>query len=203
VGEIDRSLDLEVVTTDEGLFALRADWDALHEVPDGPRMNPFTSWTFVWEWWQAHIRTKRFAQPRVRLHIVVLRDIRQQVRAILPFVQARWGVGPLVFRALRFYGFGPNPADLRGPLVSPGWETAAFSAKPAARPRNVDTGRRVMESVSPRGTRSAARSTASRSCIRRATPQQPLTYRYSSLSCAARDPTFCSTPVTTATSHCS
>jgi CelD/BcsL family acetyltransferase involved in cellulose biosynthesis len=148
VGETDRSLDLEVVTTDEGLFALRADWDTLHEVPDGPRMNPFTSWTFVWEWWQAHIRTKRFAQPRVRLHIVVLRDIRQQVRAILPFVQARWGVGPLVFRALRFYGFGPNPADLRGPLVSPGWETAvAYRLAKAWRGRETDVDMLVLDGL--------------------------------------------------------
>jgi CelD/BcsL family acetyltransferase involved in cellulose biosynthesis len=124
VGETDLSLDLEVVTTDEGLLRLRADWNALHEVADETRMNPFTSWTFVWQWWQARTRTKRFAQPRFHLHIVVLRDIRRQVRAILPFVQARWGGGPLVFRALRFCGFGPNPADLRGPLVWPGWETA-------------------------------------------------------------------------------
>jgi CelD/BcsL family acetyltransferase involved in cellulose biosynthesis len=139
VGETDLSLDLEVVTTDEGLLRLRADWNALHEVADETRMNPFTSWTFVWQWWQARTRTKRFAQPRFHLHIVVLRDIRRQVRAILPFVQARWGGGPLVFRALRFCGFGPNPADLRGPLVWPGWEaTIAYRLAQAWRGRETD-----------------------------------------------------------------
>src|SRR5262245_55114440 len=54
MGEANRDLYLEVVTTDEDLLALRADWDALHEAmgsADGPRMNPFTSWTFFWEWW--------------------------------------------------------------------------------------------------------------------------------------------------------
>ena len=151
VGETGHSLDLEVVTTDEGLLALRADWDALHEAigsADGPRMNPFTSWTFVWEWWQAHARTKRFAQPRVRPHIVVVRDICQQVRAILPFVQARWGVGPFVFRALRFYGFGPNLADLRGPLVSPGWETAvAYRLAEAWRGRETDVDMLVLDGL--------------------------------------------------------
>lgn len=127
VAQTERNLDLEVVTTDDGLLALRADWDGLHEAmgsADGPRMNPFTSWTFAWEWWRTRTRTKRFAQPRLRLNIVVVRDTRQQVRAILPFVQLRWGLGPFVFRALRFYGFrrfGPL-ADLRGPLVWPGWE---------------------------------------------------------------------------------
>jgi CelD/BcsL family acetyltransferase involved in cellulose biosynthesis len=151
VAQTERNLDLEVVTTDDGLLALRADWDGLHEAmgsADGPRMNPFTSWTFVWEWWQAHARTKRFAQPRVRLHIVVVRDIRQQVRAILPFVQARWGVGSFVFRALRFYGFGPNLAELRGPLVWPGWETdVAYRLAQAWRGSENDVDMVVLEGL--------------------------------------------------------
>jgi CelD/BcsL family acetyltransferase involved in cellulose biosynthesis len=151
MGDADRSLDLEVVTTDEGLLALRADWNALHEAmgsADGPHMNPFTSWTFVWAWWQAHARTKRFAQPQIRLHIVLLRDMRQQVRAILPFVQARWGVGSLAFRALRFYGFGPNPVDLRGPLVLPGWETAVANRLAEAwRGRETDADMLVLDGL--------------------------------------------------------
>src|SRR5262245_20792746 len=75
LGEAERGLNIEVVRTAERFLALRADWDALHKAvgfADGPRMNPFTSWTFVWEWWQARERTKRFARPRVRLHIVVV-----------------------------------------------------------------------------------------------------------------------------------
>src|SRR5262249_44451713 len=149
--EADRGLNIEVITTAERFLALRGDWDALHKAmgfADGPRMNPFTSWTFVWEWWQARERTKRFAQPRVRLHIVAVRDVRQQVRAILPFVQARWGVGPLVFRALRFYGFGPTTSDLRGPLVSPGWETAvAYRLAEAWRARETEVDLLVLDGL--------------------------------------------------------
>jgi hypothetical protein len=125
--DAQRELALEIVTTDDGLLDLRPDWEAMHAAvgaADGVAMNPFTSWGFTWAWWRARRGDRRVARPKLRLHVVVLRDAGQQVRAILPFVQARWGVGPLAFRALRIFGFGPSPADLRGPLVWPGWEAA-------------------------------------------------------------------------------
>ena len=58
-------------------------------------------------------------------------------------------------------------------------------------------------SASPWATRPSARSSACRSCTRRATPRPRPISRRSSPSCAARSPTSSCTPATTPTSRCS
>jgi CelD/BcsL family acetyltransferase involved in cellulose biosynthesis len=124
----DRALLVEVVHDAAGLEALRPAWDALHAAVGadaGEAFNPFMSWAWMWHWWQSRAHVSRFAQPRYQLHVVVLRDRAGIVRAIVPFVRARWGVGRLSVRALRLFGFGPTTSDLRSPLVCPTWETAA------------------------------------------------------------------------------
>lgn len=122
---VERRLTTEVVRDEAALQALRLDWDALHlasGATQGASFNPFTSWSWTWAWWRSRTAGRPWSQPRYRLHVVVLRDEAGGVRAIFPFVRARWGLGPLSIRGLRAFGFGTNTADLRGPLVSPGWE---------------------------------------------------------------------------------
>ena len=122
----------EVVVDEAGLLALRPEWDALHEAADfagGPSFNPFMQWSWTWSWWLANSRAKRsLRQPRYRLHVLVFRDSRGTARAILPLVEARWGVGRVALRALRLFGFGPCTTDLRAPIVATGWEGSAADA---------------------------------------------------------------------------
>ena len=122
-----RRLPAELVTTEEGLLALRPAWETLHEAiraTEGETFNPFASWTWTWQWWRGHAGRSALKQPRYRLNVVVMRDHSGAVRSIVPFVLATWGFGPLAIRALRLFGFGTNTADLRAPLVWPGWEDA-------------------------------------------------------------------------------
>lgn len=125
------SLVAVVVDDEAGLLALRPEWDRLYDAigaGGGDAFNPFMQWTWTWHWWQTRRSRMPFRQPRYGLHIVVLRDPNGTVRAIVPFAKARWGLGPVSFRALRMFGFGPCTSDLRAPLVWPGWEASAADA---------------------------------------------------------------------------
>ena len=120
-------LRLEVVSDADGLVALRPAWDELYAASgasSGAEFNPFTRWTWMWTWWRHHQPRSRFAQPSYALEVLVMRDRSEIVRSIVPFVRAQWGIGPLSFRALRMFGFGPCTTDLRSPMVWPGWEDA-------------------------------------------------------------------------------
>ena len=128
---ITTSLVVERVRDETRLLALRPAWDALHAAAGadaGETFNPFTSWAWMWHWWWSRTTTSRFAQPHYELDVVVLRDGDGTVRAIAPFVRARWGIGRLSVAALRLFGFGPTTTDLRAPLVWPGWEAEAADA---------------------------------------------------------------------------
>jgi hypothetical protein len=124
-------LVVELIDDPATLESLRPAWGALHEAAGtsrGAGFNPFMDWLWTSTWWQSHDRGSPLRQPRYRLHVLVFRDRKATVRAIVPFVGARWGIGPLSFRALRMFGFGPCTVDVRSPLVWPGWETVAADA---------------------------------------------------------------------------
>ena len=121
-------LRLEVVSNEFGLVALRPEWDELYRASGAVRgadFNPFTRWSWMWTWWRSHVQRSRVRLPRYELEVLVMRDRSDVVRSIVPFVRASWGVGPLSFRALRMFGFGPCTTDLRTPIIWPGWEEAA------------------------------------------------------------------------------
>ncbi len=119
-----RPLNVQVVTTLEGLSDLRTEWNQL-ETATGQE-NPFARWEWIWHWWQVYGRQNSFRH--YRLHICVLRDAMASVRAIVPFVLTVWGCFPFTVRALRLFGFRENTIELPTPLISPGWEHAAASA---------------------------------------------------------------------------
>lgn len=131
VAEARSARSFDIVRDEAALLALRPAWEALHVAAGGDggsTFNPFMSWTWTWHWWRSQASAPRLRLPRYRLHVVVLRDQTDVVRAIVPFVEARWGAGRLAVRAIRQFGFGPTTADLRSPLVWPGWEDAAADA---------------------------------------------------------------------------
>ena len=120
--ETHAPLTTELVCDERRLAELRPAWEGVYEAATGGS-NPFLRWTWVWRWWERAKR--RRGQPSTRLHLLVMHDAQAVVRAVMPFFLATWGIGPLRFRALRFFGFHTAHLDLRTPLVWPGWEAAA------------------------------------------------------------------------------
>ena len=124
----DLQLSVQVVTTVEGLAALRTEWNQLDSASG--QENPFARWEWTWHWWHVYGRSSSFRH--YCLHIYVLRGPEADVRAIVPFVLTTWGWSLLATRALRLFGFRANTVELPGPIIAPGWENAVASALTAA-----------------------------------------------------------------------
>jgi CelD/BcsL family acetyltransferase involved in cellulose biosynthesis len=126
---MNHDLRVEVVDSTDALDAIRPDWEALYARATGGT-NPFLRWIWVREWWRNVSR--RPWLPRTELRILAMRDQEGHLQAVVPFFQGTWQLGPLIFRALRLYGFHTTLTDIRTVLVAPGREIAAADGVLAA-----------------------------------------------------------------------
>ncbi|MDC4227928.1 MAG: hypothetical protein MPW15_27790 [Candidatus Manganitrophus sp.] len=89
----DRSIAVERVCTDEGLFELKADWERLFA--QSSAQNPFLSWEWMAAWWR-HLGAGK-------LHLLFVRR-QGALIGIAPFYQREIRLGGISFRALSFLG---------------------------------------------------------------------------------------------------
>ena len=130
-------------------------------------------------------RPRRFMWANVCISSAVFKDknLKYVFRAAGPLRPVRRGLLHLHRTSNAKAKLGKEPKDLQG--------------------RDHLRGRPLRRRASPRATRRRARSSACRSCSRKATrPPRPTSRRWSP-SCAARAPTSSCTPATTPTSRCS
>ncbi|WDT76750.1 MAG: GNAT family N-acetyltransferase [Candidatus Manganitrophus sp.] len=89
----DRSIAVERVCTDEGLFESKADWERLFA--QSSAQNPFLSWEWMAAWWR-HLGAGK-------LHLLFVRR-QGALIGIAPFYQREIRLGGISFRALSFLG---------------------------------------------------------------------------------------------------
>lgn len=113
------ALAAEVITTDAGFLALRAEWNAL--LQQSANNTLFLTWEWLYTWWQ-HLRGDR------ALHIVTIRAAGKLVAlAPLALRPPRWG-RLMPYRALEFLGCGNVGSDYLSVLVHHGHEDTALRA---------------------------------------------------------------------------
>lgn len=118
--EESADLSLEVVTTREGVEALRDDWRRLDAVSASPSL--FRSWEWI-EAWLHGVEWQR------RLQVIVLRDASRDVVAIGPLMIGARGILDRGERVLGLIGSdGPQGGSYLGLVAAPGHEQRAHHA---------------------------------------------------------------------------
>lgn len=119
------SLQVETITTVEGLHALAPEWRILFE-QSGIAL-PFYTFEWVDIWWK-YLRQDRRA-IRDHLQIRALRNAQGELIAVAPLILTeRPATGVVRARFLQFIGADPNLTELRGMLVLPSYEKEAYLA---------------------------------------------------------------------------
>jgi CelD/BcsL family acetyltransferase involved in cellulose biosynthesis len=123
--ECSGGLRVELITTLEALWALRADWLTL-EAASGTNV-PFQTWEWCTSWWK-HLRGDH-AGVRDLLRVCVIRNELDELVGIAPMMLTeRPTVGPIRVRFLQFLGADPNITEIRSMLCVPEFEQACHAA---------------------------------------------------------------------------
>ena len=91
---VDRSITVERVGSEEGLFESKGDWNRLFA--QASAQNPFLMWEWMASWW------RHFGAGK-RLHLLLVRREGELI-GIAPFYQREIRIGGISFRALSFLG---------------------------------------------------------------------------------------------------
>jgi CelD/BcsL family acetyltransferase involved in cellulose biosynthesis len=128
-------LTVEVATTADQLFALKADYDRVLRVSQNKLPFALHEWHVAW-CNQFLGSSKRIRGQRL-FHVV--RDAERRCVAIVPFIQTRRTIGPLKIDTLDLVGADPGITEIRMPLIEPGFEARVAWAVQ----RELDTMRSV------------------------------------------------------------
>lgn len=109
-GDRGMRLSIQEVTTQAGLDALRADWEALSAIAESA--SPFNSWLWLATWWQVFGGT-------YTLRVFVVRA-GMRIIGIAPFYVLSFGIGPLRLRVLVPLGYGNDLTERLEILVARG-----------------------------------------------------------------------------------
>ncbi len=119
-----RQVTVEVATTAQRLWALKPDYDRLHEACGNTL--PFALHEWHVSWWNHLAKTEGRIRDELRIHVV--RDVHDGCVAIVPFVSTKRDFGYCTTESLGLLGADPNFTELRSPLVVPGTEKRVADA---------------------------------------------------------------------------
>jgi CelD/BcsL family acetyltransferase involved in cellulose biosynthesis len=111
-------ISTEVVDTLEGVRALKADYEHLHELTGNTL--PFALHEWHLSWCEHFLNHDPHIQEYPLFH--VLRRKSGECVAIVPLIMSRRRFGPLKFASIALVGSDPGLTEIRSPLVSPGYE---------------------------------------------------------------------------------
>ena len=118
--EVQTGLRTEMISSTEGLLAIREEWEALFRASH--HTNPFARWPWTFYWW------KRWGQPQGdRLNIITLRDKAHKLQSIIPLIHT----SHVLFEAVKPTGRvipGGGILEIKPLIISPGWEKTASEA---------------------------------------------------------------------------
>jgi CelD/BcsL family acetyltransferase involved in cellulose biosynthesis len=117
-------LNIEVVSTIEGIRALAPDYERLYRASDNRLPFARQEWHLAW---CQHFLNRN---PRIRDEplFCVVRNRTGECVALVPLILSRRRVGPLRFGTVDLIGGDPNLTEIRNPLIEPGFERAAVAA---------------------------------------------------------------------------
>ena len=120
---LDRTLFVDEIESLQSLLKLETEWRQLHHLAG---TVPFTSWEWNVTWWRHLSRHSLVTSDR--LFVRAIRARSGQLVGIAPLMVSEYpGRGPRV-RCLRYFGADPNITEIRGPLIIPEYEIAAYDA---------------------------------------------------------------------------
>lgn len=112
-------LSTEVVSTVEGLRALKPDYERLERVTTNTLPFSLHEWHLTW---CEHLLDRQ-PQREQRLQLIVLRNRSGECVALVPLVLSHSRIGPLRVATLGFLGSGDGGVtEIRAALVEPGYE---------------------------------------------------------------------------------
>lgn len=117
-------LEIQVVTTREGLSSLKSDYDRLHEATGN--VLPFTLHEWHLAWWDHFAQTSKRIRDSLFVHVV--RRGSGEVVGVVPLVVTHRQLARLKIGTVGLLGADPNVTELRTPLVAPGAETEVAAA---------------------------------------------------------------------------
>lgn len=119
-----REIVTETITSIDGIRELRSDYEHLHQSARNTLPFALQDWHLIW---CEHFLNRN---PRVEQQplFFVLRDSRQECVSIVPLITTRRRVGPVKLVTVDFVGADPGVTEIRGPLISPGYERITVRA---------------------------------------------------------------------------
>lgn len=126
-------VDTTVVSTVEGLLALRADYARLLRAMGNTLPFALHDWHLAW--CRHFLSDTSYIQDRPSIHVVRTRA--GVCVAIIPLILTRRRLGPFAIRTLELLGADPALTEIRMALIEPGYEAvtaAAIQRELAARP---------------------------------------------------------------------
>jgi CelD/BcsL family acetyltransferase involved in cellulose biosynthesis len=111
-------LSIDVVSTLEGLRALKRDYERLERVTGNTLPFALHDWHLTW---CEHL-LNRHPQREELLQLFVLRNRSGDCVALVPLVLQRWRLGPVRFATLTSLGSDEGVTEIRGALIEPGYE---------------------------------------------------------------------------------
>jgi CelD/BcsL family acetyltransferase involved in cellulose biosynthesis len=117
-------LTTEIITTVEGIRALRPDYERLYRLTGNTLPFARHEWHLAW--------CRQFLNRSPRVHdqplFCVSRDSSGVCVGIVPLVLSRRQLGPLKLVTVALIGSDPSLTEIRGPLVKPGFERLIVQA---------------------------------------------------------------------------
>jgi len=114
-------LSIDVVSSLEGLRALKPDYERLERVTANTLPFTLPEWHLTW---CEHV-LNRHPQREEQLQLLVLRNRSGDCVAIVPLVLDKWHVGPLQLSTVDLLGDDQGITEIRGALIEPGYERAS------------------------------------------------------------------------------
>jgi CelD/BcsL family acetyltransferase involved in cellulose biosynthesis len=117
-------LEIQVVTTREGLSDLESDYDHLHETAGN--VLPFTLLEWHLAWWDHFAQSSNRIRDSLFVHVV--RRGNGEAVGLIPLVLTAREIAGLKVGTIGLLGADPNVTELRTALVAPGAETQVAEA---------------------------------------------------------------------------
>jgi len=114
-------LSIDVVSSLEGLRALKPDYERLERVTANTLPFTLPEWHLTW---CEHVLNRQ-PQREEQLQLLVLRNRSGDCVAIVPLVLDKWHVGPLQLSTVDLLGDDQGITEIRGALIEPGYERAS------------------------------------------------------------------------------
>src|SRR5262249_14244114 len=111
-------LSIDVVSSLEGLRALKRDYERLDRVTGTTQPFALYEWHLTW----CEQLLNRHPEREEQLQLFVLRNRSGDCVALVPLVLQRWRLGPVRLATLTFLGNDEGVTEIRGALIEPGYE---------------------------------------------------------------------------------